>query len=516
MKDINEAMVNADQTADTTVKTITAKKSAAPKLKIVKPAKEKSIHKTQATCLIELVINKHVKLFHDKDGQGYASIPTGDHTENWPIHSKGFKDWLAKTYYATEKKTPCNNAMQDALATLEGQARYGAPEYCVGLRIAGDQEVIYVDLGDANWRTVRITQDGWKITTQTAIKFVRRRGMRALPECVHNGSLELLWRYLNVQNDADKKLIIGWLLAALRPTGPYTILVLQGEQGSAKSTAARVLRDLIDPALTPLRTLSRNEHDLMIAALNSWVLAFDNLSGLSPLFSDAFCRIATGVGFTTRQLYTDSDELNINVQRPIILNGIDDIATRQDLIGRAIIITLPTIPEDKYKSEDKFWADFERDRPRILASLFDAVVGALKNLPTTDLEHGPRMADFAKWVTAAEPALHWEAGSFMKAYKGNRQAAIETGLEGSPVAQVIRDLLTRQARIEGTASDLLDGFEKDNRYQSMARRTSWPKSGDSLGDTLKRLATPLRAIGISVEFKRTNTRRIIRIEEVGI
>jgi hypothetical protein len=340
--------------------------------------------------------------------------------------------------------------------------------------------------------------------------------MRALPECVHNGSLELLWRYLNVQNDADKKLIIGWLLAALRPTGPYTILVLQGEQGSAKSTAARVLRDLIDPALTPLRTLSRNEHDLMIAALNSWVLAFDNLSGLSPLFSDAFCRIATGVGFTTRQLYTDSDELNINVQRPIILNGIDDIATRQDLIGRAIIITLPTIPEDKYKSEDKFWADFERDRPRILASLFDAVVGALKNLPTTDLEHGPRMADFAKWVTAAEPALHWEAGSFMKAYKGNRQAAIETGLEGSPVAQVIRDLLTRQARIEGTASDLLDGFEKDNRYQSMARRTSWPKSGDSLGDTLKRLATPLRAIGISVEFKRTNTRRIIRIEEVGI
>jgi hypothetical protein len=273
---------------------------------------------------------------------------------------------------------------------------------------------------------------------------------------------------------------------------------------------------LIDPAVTPLRTLPRDERDLMIAGQNSWVLAFDNLSGLQPWFSDALCRIATGGGFATRALYSDSDEVIINVQRPIILNGIDDIATRQDLIDRAIIITLPTITEEKRKSEDQFWAEFERDRPLILASLFKAVAGALDQLPTIHLERKPRMADFALWVTAAELALGWETGSFLTAYNGNRQAAIETGLEGSPVAQVIRDLLMTQEHIEGTASDLLDRFEKDPRYFNVTRRASWPKSGYALGDVLRRLVTALRAIGISVEFKRKTTGRTIYIEKVGI
>ena len=40
-------------------------------------------------------------------------------------------------------------------------------------------------------------------------------------------------------------LLIAWLTAALQPVGPYPILVLTGEQGSAKTTLAQVCRRLI-------------------------------------------------------------------------------------------------------------------------------------------------------------------------------------------------------------------------------------------------------------------------------
>ena len=116
-------------------------------------------------------------------------------------------------------------------------------------------------------------------------------------------------------------------MAALRPTGPYPVLVLTGEQGSAKSTCARMLRALVDPHEAALRAPPRNEHELFIAARNAHVLAFDNLSTVSPWLSDALSRLATGAGFAARKLYTDDEENVISAERPTILNSIDAVVT---------------------------------------------------------------------------------------------------------------------------------------------------------------------------------------------
>jgi hypothetical protein len=240
----------------------------------------------------------------------------------------------------------------------------------------------------------------------------------------------------------------------MRPTGPYPVLILQGEQGTAKSTAAKVLRLLIDPSAAPLRTAPRDERDLMIAARNGWIIALDNLSGLSSWLSDALCRIATGGGVSTRELYSDTDEVLIDVQRPIILNGIDDIATRQDLIDRSIIINLETIADNKRKPEAEFWRFFNTCKLAILGALLDRVSRALQQLSDTRLANLPCMADFAVWVTAAEPES--EKHQFITAYRGNRQSAIESGLEGSPVATALREVINPNSPFEGTATELLN------------------------------------------------------------
>src|SRR5205807_197923 len=116
-------------------------------------------------------------------------------------------------------------------------------------------------------------------------------------------------------------LLVGWLLGAFSPHGPYAMLALHGEQGSAKSTTARILRSLIDPNTSDLRSEPRNARELMIAATDGWVLAFDNLSDIQSWLSDALCRLSTGGGFATRQLHTDDEEVLFDAQRPLLITG---------------------------------------------------------------------------------------------------------------------------------------------------------------------------------------------------
>jgi len=114
---------------------------------------------------------------------------------------------------------------------------------------------------------------------------------------VPGGSVETLRSFLNVQSANDFVLVVAWALAVLRNRGPYPVIVLSGEQGSAKSTFSAILRALLDPNTAPLRALPREDRDLFIAASNGHVLAFDNVSGLPAWISDTLCRLATGGGF---------------------------------------------------------------------------------------------------------------------------------------------------------------------------------------------------------------------------
>jgi hypothetical protein len=91
---------------------------------------------------------------------------------------------------------------------------------------------------------------------------------------------------VNVATEADFVLIVSWLIAALRPIGPYPVLIINGEQGSGKSICCRVLRRLIDPNGAELRSDTRKEEDVFLAAKNGWVLALDNPSYLQNDFAD--------------------------------------------------------------------------------------------------------------------------------------------------------------------------------------------------------------------------------------
>jgi len=445
-------------------------------------------------------------LWHTPAGDAYATVPVGEHNETWPIKSQTFKRYVAKCFFDEQQKAMNSDALSAAINLMEAKSLFEGEEHTIHVRVASHEGKVYIDLCNADWQVIEITATGWQIIDESPVKFRRSRGMLTLPTPQRGGRIDELRQFLNVEDDTWA-LVVAWLVAVFCPRGPYPILALFAEQGSGKSTMGCLLRDLVDPSSAPLRAEPGDERDLMITANNSWCLAYDNLSHVPPWLSDALCRLSTGGGFATRELYTDCDEIIFDSQRPVMLTSIEDVATRSDLLDRCLIVWLPTIPKERRRPEDEMLPAFEKARPRILGAMLDAVVGALRDLPSTRLEGYPRMADFARWVTAAEPAMGWPKGTFMAAYGGNQESANELALEASVVAQPLLELLDSQGCWRGSASELLKALEE--RVDDQAKRQhGWPKNPRSLSGHLKRLSPNLRAAGWDVEYDRTSKKRL--------
>ena len=453
-------------------------------------------------------------LFHTATGTAFADVLVDGHRETWPIRSKRFRGWLRRRYYEATGGPVNGQAISSQLDLLEARAQFDAPERSVHVRVAEHEGHIYLDLADEHWRAIEIGPDGWRVNGCPPVRFRRPAGILSLPVPEHRGSIEALLPLLNLSSRNDFVLLVAWLLAALRSGGPYPLLAISGEQGSAKTVLSKMLKALIDPNVAPVRALPREERELMIAANNGYVLAFDNLSGLPAWLSDALSRLATGGSFAVRQLYTDDEEVLFQAARPLLLNGIEDVISRADLADRGIFLALAPIDERQRRSERELWREFEIARPRLLGALLDATVHGLRTLPNVRLTSLPRMADFALWATACEPGL-WPAATFACSYDANRRAAVEGIIEADPVAGCVQALMAERGSWAGTASDLLRAASA----LAGTKVSNWPQNPGALAGRLRRAQTFLRMLGIEISFTRggragTRTIRIIAGAEI--
>lgn len=475
------------------------------------PNKKERPSQSQTLCAI---VQAQAELFHDDEAAVFAGIPENGHFEFHPVRSTGFSRWLRNQFYQLEGRPPSAQALNDALGTIEGIGQFQGERTKTFVRVGEVYGTLCLDLCDEFWRAVGINEKESGLHNISPVHFIRSKAMLPLPE-PRAGSIEELRPFLNLADENSFILIVAWLVGALRPKGPYPILVLNGEQGSAKSTVSRLLRSVIDPSASCFRSYPRTERDVVISASNSWVLIFDNLSSLQPWFSDALCRISTGGGYATRELYKDKDETLFTDTRPIILNGITDIVHRHDLSDRCIFITLPPIKDEARRTEEQMNRKFDEARPGILGGLLDAVSTALKNYKSVTLPSLPRMADFAKWIVAAEPSLPWPPGAFLAAYNENRKGAYTSALDADIFAVAFREWFEGSEEWTGTASDLLQNIERD-QDDKLLRHQAWPKDATRVSTKLRRLSGFLRRLGIDVEFTdRSGKSRKLTIKKVA-
>jgi DNA polymerase I-like protein with 3'-5' exonuclease and polymerase domains len=464
---------------------------------------------SQADRLIRLMddlvadVSEQVRLWHTPERDAWVTVPVGGHRENWPIRSDEFKEWLSNRFYNKTKKTPNVQALADATSVLRGKALFESPENVVHTRCAPVGSKIYIDLADAGWCAIEIDAHDWRVISDPPVRFRRARGMLPLPIPEKGGTLNDLWRFVNVV-PADRPLVAAWLVAAARPEGPYPILIFRAVHGSGKTFAHRCLRALFDPNTTPLRSMPHDERDLAISAKNGAVLSFDNISRLPDWLSDALCRIATGGSLATRKLFKDDQEELFDFQRPIIINGITEFATQPDFVDRLIATELqqprPRAVERKLKRE------FSQARPRLLGALLEALSIGLRRLDQVTLPpDSPRMADFVERALATEPAWRTDQKErgFLEIYQDKQLAMNTLALEASVLTPMLIAIAEREKRWTGTTKQLLgllSAYLDEQGQDRTGKLKEWPKTPRALSNTLRRLAPNLPEVAAHIQF----------------
>jgi len=481
---------------------------------------------SKADMLIELVRSKG-SFFHNADDEVFVSfqVPhidketgeeTGLHFETWNIRSRGFKNWASYLFFSTHETTPGDTAINEAIDTLSGVGQFEGEEIEVNLRYAFLDEKVFVDLGCEHWKVVEISTGGYKvIESQNApVKFVRSNIFRPLPLPKQDGDISLLWDHLNIESKDGRFLILAWVLEAMRVTRPYPVLEIGGEQGSAKSTFQKRLREIVDPNKVDLRSAPRSVEDIFVATRSNHIVSYNNLSHLTANTQDAFCTLSTGGGDATRKLYSTSEEEAWEAMRPIMMNGISMLSTRPDLADRTIAIELPKIK--KYITEANLKKGWEKDLPLILGALYGLMSKTLAELATVTIDKPPRMADFARLGQAMLNVLG-EDESFTEIYMRNRDRVVLRAVESSPFAQAIIKMIDdpRQLhRYKGGKEALLDVlFDYKPKHMD---KSMYPQTGRSVGDHLRRLAPALRIRGIEIiEHGKKNTAIHVEIRKIS-
>ena len=300
--------------------------------------KEKSL----ANKVIELII-KDCKLVHNQQKEPYAILNIAGVRQVYSITSKSFIDWVASRYYAAKKSALPEASFRTVISTLSGKAVYEGNTVEIHTRIAKTEGGYWLDLCNEKWEAVLISKTGWKVLSGKLVPlFCRSNSMLAIPTPTPGGSLDELWKLVNIPEE-HQLMVVAWLLECLRADTPHVVMEFVGEQGSAKSTTQKLLKMLIDPNIANLRAAPKRVEDVWIGAINSHLVSFENISYLGQEYQDAMCVMATGGAHATRTLYTNKEEVIIELRKPIIINGITVNVTAQDLLDRSIHIELPPV-----------------------------------------------------------------------------------------------------------------------------------------------------------------------------
>jgi hypothetical protein len=531
------------------------------------------------------------ELFLNEFGRAFAAMYVDDHTEIHPMDERRFRNWISSVYYREEDDLLAEEDIKKVVRILEAQAEFDSdvPRHRLDVRVRGcnkekehkfetnrdyydgyeqgdeDEDVedfdeIYYDLTNRKWEAVRITAEGWKIVKNPPILFRRYGGERAQPHPDRNYDKDVLNQFislLNVRSDDHKLLLKGLLPSLLWPnTTPKPVLMEPAAHGSGKTTMFELIKDSIDPNTTKTASIPKELFNLKQYLAHNYMSFFDNVSYLSDEQSDTLCRAVTGSGDMKRKLYENDEDIIYNYRRIIGLNGINNAATRPDLLDRGIIIELEKIERKDRKLLRAIKREYNKLKPKLLAFYLDIIVKVLKErqqwrgidedffgLKQLIMDNGglPRLAD---WVILAEQIAAkvaqkqgetYEKGEFLRAFDRNLKVLNVEAIKESLVAEALITFMTDMeifkkgvnrdkygdaySHWEGSSTLLLADL---NRFidthptvKISTKSKTWPQSSAVLGKEIRRLSLNLAALGIIIQSKRTESNVIYQITKMA-
>lgn len=455
--------------------------------------------------LIAEVLKNGSVLFCDQFGNAFIAV-MGNGNEVFRISSKDTKLWLRRLGWENLDETLGSETIKTACELLEAKAHFDGEKIYLHVRTAYQNGFLWYDLGDN--KAVQLNEHGWQIIEDVPIIFRRFQHSKVQILPAENGDLNKIFDFVNISNKQEKLLFLVFLVTAFIPGFPHPILTLHGLQGAAKSSTCRLLKSLIDPS--SLNTLSTppNIEQFVQTASHHWLLAFDNISMIPEWLSDALCRLSTGEGFSKRELYSDDGDIIYSYQHVAIINGINQVVTKPDLLDRLIILELERISPEKRITEKTLLNNLEKEKGLILGSIFDVLTRAFEKYPTIKTTKLPRMADFAQWGCAVSLALGASEEDFLKAYAVNINSQNEEAIEASPVALSIKEFMKNQKEWLGQPTELYKKLiQIADDLQIDKKAGGWPKDPARLGKKIKEIQNNLQCIGINFESQKSGERQ---------
>lgn len=470
--------------------------------------------------LVELASQK-AKFFCNEIEEGFAAIEVDNHNEVIKLRSKKFNRWLIKLYFVLTSKSVSQDAIKQAISTLEMFANFSGNEKKLEKRVAISGDDFYYDLGDKKWRAVKITKEGVTLENKPPILFTRGANMKEQVKPDLDVEVKELIEYVDkhfrFKTESDKVLFIAYLVSCFVAGIPHPILLLYGEKGAAKSTTMRMIKSIVDPAKQELFSLPTSKTDMALSLANNYMPIYDNIETISSEKSNMLCMAATGGAFSKRTLYTDEEESIVSFKRCVGFNGINIGATKSDLLDRCLLNELERIDETERKTEKEVWSSFEKDKPKILGACLKALSKAMKIYPTIKLDKLGRMADFTIWGYAIAEAIDIGGEVFLEAYLENQDKTNEEAISSHPVASSLIALMKDKREWVGSVSQLLTQLELvATREKINIKSKAFPKASHTLSKRLKEVKSNLEKVGIYFEIRHAGDYKKITVENINL
>ena len=432
---------------------------------------EKEERRNQADRLIGYALEDVQELFVDQHGAPHTLIAD----EPVPLTSRCYS-WLRQLMWEEEGRSVSGEYLKMAAGTLSAHAEFSSESRELHTRAAWYEGMLYYELRPG--KVVRVGPGGWTFEASGAapVLFRRYANLKALPDPEAGGSLDVLDELVNLKSERDRRLFKAYLVTVPLEHVGRPIFNASGAMGSGKTTIGRVAKRTWDP--TAPETVRFDPRDFLQKAMHAYVVMLDNQNTIPEWAADTTCRLVTGEADSKRRLYTDDEDVIIELRRAVILNGINVPTERSDVLDRSLVVELERIPDGDRKTEEQIWELFAREHPRLLGALFDVLSRAIALKGSIKLSRRPRLADWGEYAAAVYEVMGWGAETFLKDWDEVVRVQNQATLDGSPVAQAIIKFMEDEEEYAATSSEMHSKLKVAAAQLGVDvdRDKAWPKS----------------------------------------
>jgi Bifunctional DNA primase/polymerase, N-terminal len=471
-------------------------------------AEEKEERRNQADRLIGYALEDVQELFVDQHGAPHALIAG----EPVPLTSRCYS-WLRRLMWEEEGRSVSGEYLKMAAGTLSAHAEFSGNAKELYTRAAWHEGVLYYELRPG--KVVRVGSGGWTFEANPPVLFRRYVNLKALPDPEAGGSIELLDELVNLKSERDRRLFKAYLATLPLEHVGRPIFNVSGAMGSGKTTIGRVVKRTWDP--TAPETVRFDPRDFLQKAMHAYIVMLDNQNTIPEWAADTLCRLVTGEADSKRRLYTDDEDVIIELRRPAILNGINVPTERGDVLDRSLVVELERIPDVERKTEEQIWERFEAGHRKLLGVLFDILSRAIALKPSVELSRRLRLADWGEYAASVYEVMGWGAETFLRDWDEVVQVQNQATLDGSPVAQAIIKFMEDKEEYTATSSEMHSKLKVAAAQLGVdvERDKAWPKSARWLWRRITEVLSLLVSAGIEASRGRDDSAKQITLRKTA-